>query len=571
MATLDELLAAIASSPEGPETLAIFDFDGTLIAGYSATALLREQIRRGDLSPTQVAELLTAMAGFALGNTGFSAMMTVAARFMQGLEEEAYLGVGRELYQKHIARRVYPESRALVKAHLARGHTVAVISSATPYQVEPAARDLGIEHILCTHLEVEDGKFTGAVIRPTCFGQGKVEAAEGLAYHVGGDLADAWFYSDSTDDLELLDHVGHPHALNPSDELERLAHNRDWPSTRFGSRGLPSVGQVVRSVAATGSMLGSFLAGLPIYALTGSRRDSINFTISTFADTASALIGLRLKVKGEQYLWSSRPCVFVFNHQSKADVVILAHLLRRDFASVGKQEIKTESPLIGRIMEYAGVVFIDRSNPRAAIRSVNALVDVMHTEGKSVVMAPEGTRTVSPTLARFKKGAFHVAMQAKVPIIPIVIHNAGDVAPKGEFVYRPATVKVEVLPPVDTTQWRRHSVDEHVREVRNMYLAALGQPLEPAPQAEKPAAPTTSKTQATAPAKADAPPKTRAQRKPRAAPEAKPAAKTKAKAKAASKATAVTKAKAPSKTKTAPRKAVSRAKPKSKAKVTNTP
>lgn len=482
MATLEELLGEIAEAPEGPETLAIFDFDGTLIAGYSATALLREQIRRGDLSPPQVAELLGAMAGFGLGNTGFSAMMAVAAKFMRGLDESDYLAIGRELYQKRIARRVYPESRALVRAHIARGHTVAVISSATPYQVEPAARDLGIEHILCTHLEVEDGEFTGSVVRPTCFGQGKVTAAEELALSVGGDLGNAWFYSDSTDDLDLLEHVGHPHALNPSDELQRLAQDRGWPTARFGSRGMPSVGQVVRSVAATSSMVGSFIAGLPIYALTGSRRDSVNFSISTFADTASALIGLRLRVKGEQYLWSARPCVFIFNHQSKADVIILAHLLRRDFASVGKQEIRTESPIVGRVMEYAGVVFIDRTNSRAAIRSVNALIEVLHGEGKSVVMAPEGTRTVSPTLAPFKKGAFHIAFQAKVPIVPIVIHNAGDVAPKGEFVYRPATVDVEVLPPIDTSGWSRHSIDAHVREVRNRYAAALGQPLETAPE-----------------------------------------------------------------------------------------
>jgi len=95
-----------------------------------------------------------------------------------------------------------------------------------------------------------------------------------------------------------------------------------------------------------------------------------------------------------------------------------------------------------------------------------------------VVLAPEGTRTVSPTMAPFKKGAFHLAMQAGVPMVPIVIHNAGDVAPKGDFVFRAATVEVEVLPPVDTSTWRAETIAEHVREVRNMFARTLGQPEE---------------------------------------------------------------------------------------------
>ncbi|MEP4149138.1 MAG: HAD-IB family hydrolase [Halioglobus sp.] len=476
MASIQQLLQDIDASPSGPEITAVFDFDGTIIAGYSATVFIREQFRRGDVSPREFLEIMGAMTNFGMGNLGFSGMMAVNAQFMRGIEEETYYEVGEQLYTKQIARRIYPESRALVDAHLAKGHTVAIISSATPYQVAPAAEDLGIEHVLCTHLEVADGKFTGAVVRPTCFGQGKVDAAEALAAEVNGDLDESFFYSDSTDDQLLLERVGKPRALNPSEKLERLARKNQWPVASFGSRGRPSLGQFVRSIAATSSLVTSFVAGLPIYALTGSKRDSVNFSFSLFADTASALIGLELKVKGEENLWSHRPCVFVFNHQSKADVVIIARLLRRDIAGIGKKEIKREQPLIGRVMEFGGVVFIDRANSKNAIDSIAPLVDTMRDEGKSVVLAPEGTRTVSPTLAPFKKGAFHIAMQAGVPIVPIVIRNAGDVSPKGDFVFRSATVDVEVLPPVDTSDWSAKTIDQHVTEVRNMFARSLGQP-----------------------------------------------------------------------------------------------
>ncbi|MBM70646.1 MAG: HAD-IB family hydrolase [Haliea sp.] len=505
MASVQQLLRDIAAAPDGPAIAAIFDFDGTIISGYSATSFIREQLRRGDLQTRELLELAQAMTSFGLGNLGFSAMMTVTTQFLRGITEASYEDLGETLYNDQLARRIYPESRALINAHLAKGHTVAVISSATPYQVVPAARDLGIEHVMCTELEVEDGLFTGQVIRPTCFGQGKVDAAERLAGEQGADLDQSFFYSDSHDDLLLLERVGLPRVLNPNTRLLGIARDRHWPVARFSSRGRPSLSLYLRSAAATVSLVPTFLAGLPVYALTRSKRQSLNFSLSLFADTASALIGLDLNVKGKQHLWSHRPAVFIFNHQSKADVVVIASLLRADMAGVGKKEIR-DMPVIGRVLETAGVVMIDRANSASAIEAMTPLVEAMRDEGKSVVLAPEGTRSVSPRLGPFKKGAFHLAMQAGVPIIPIVIRNAGDVAPKGEFVFRPATVDVEVLEPIDTSNWQVSDLNEHIREVRNRMLAVLGQPLEPAEKAASVTAkrPNPAKTKAKTKSKAKA-------------------------------------------------------------------
>jgi putative phosphoserine phosphatase/1-acylglycerol-3-phosphate O-acyltransferase len=510
MATIKQLLSAVEASPEGPQVAAIFDFDGTIIAGYSVTVFIKEQLKRGEFSPRDFVDLMSAMTNFGMGNLGFSGLMAVNAQFMKGIDEQKYIDIGEELYVEQIARLIYPESRALVDAHLAKGHTVSVISSATPYQVEPAARDLGIDHVMCTYLETEDGKFTGGVVKPTCFGQGKVTAAEELASRHNADLDNSFFYSDSHDDLLLLERVGHPKVLNPNSKLDRIARHNHWPVANFGSRGRPSLSQFVRSIAATVSLVSSFAAGLPIYALTGSRRASQNFSFSLFADTAGALIGLDLDVKGEEHLWEQRPAVFVFNHQSKADVIICAQLLRRDIAGVGKKEIK-KMPVIGRVMEMGGVVLIDRGDAKSAISSMKPLIDAMRKEGKSVVLAPEGTRSISPKLNAFKKGAFHLAMQANVPIIPIVIHNAGDMAPKGDFVFRPATVEVEVLAPIDTSDWRVETINDHVRDVRNLFLKTLGQPVDQGPA-------TKTKTKTKTKAKPTAKAKPQAKTKPKAAP-----------------------------------------------------
>ncbi|MDH3955012.1 MAG: HAD-IB family hydrolase [Gammaproteobacteria bacterium] len=474
MLSHQDVIAEILDLPDGPEIGAFFDFDGTIISGYSAVAFFQEQLKRGHMSPRDVVELISVMASFGIGILGFPALMLAASQFLRGVREDSYAEFGEEVFKSHIARQIYPETRAMVKTHLQKGHTVAIISSATPYQVEPAARDLEIENVLCTYLQVEDGEFTGAVVRPICFGPGKVLAAESLSDKFGADLDKSFFYSDSTDDIELLERVGNPRPLNPSNKLQAISERRGWPVRRFASRGRPTPTDWVRTAMVPATLLGSFVSGLPIWALSGSKRDALNFSMSVFADVASALIGLNLTIKGEHHLWSHRPAVFLFNHQSNVDMVIIARLLRRDISGVGKKEIG-DIPLIGRILEFAGVVLIDRKDTEKAIETMGTLVDTMRIEGKSVCMSPEGTRSVTPKLAPFKKGAFHLAIQAGVPIVPIVIQNSSDIMPKGDMIYRPATVEVEVLPPVDTSAWSADTIDEHVASVRNMYLEALGQ------------------------------------------------------------------------------------------------
>lgn len=472
---LSTLLQNIASAEQGPKTCAIFDFDGTIISGYSATAFLKDQIARGEISPADLVQLTQAATRFGLGSLGFSALMTVHAQYLAGRSESEYIANSERLFRRAIAKLIYPEARQLIEAHRAAGHSIAIISSATPYQVMPAAKDLEIEDVYATDLEVVDGQFTGGVIKPTCFGVGKVDAAERFAEKRDSSLENCFFYSDSTDDIELLEAASRPVVLNGSRELRVIAREKGWSIADFSSRGNTSTSQVVRSLAATGSLVGSFMMGLPLYALSGSSRDSVNFSISLFADTASALIGLDLDVRGREHLWKRRPAIFMFNHQSNADMLIMASLVRRDIVGVGKRELKN-LPVIGPLMGASGVVFIDRSDRKAAIETMKPLVHAMQEEGKSLVIAPEGTRAPTRKLGAFKKGGFHVAIQSGIPIVPVVIHNSGDISPKGDRIFRSGTVQVDVLPALDTTSWSIQTIDEHVASVRNLFLHTLGQP-----------------------------------------------------------------------------------------------
>jgi len=259
--------------------------------------------------------------------------------------------------------------------------------------------------------------------------------------------------------------------LNPNRRLEQVAHHRGWPVRRFRSRGTPGLGEVVRSVLAYGSVLPSAAIGLTAGVLSGSRREGLNVMGSIWGELAISLAGVSVRVKGEEYLWKSRPAVFIFNHQSVLDAMVCIKLLRKDITAVAKKELQ-QNPIFGPIFTIGGVAFIDRSDTKKAIESMKPAVEALR-HGVSLVVFPEGTRSETGRLQPFKKGAFHIAMQAGVPIVPVVLKNTVDAMPKSAMVLRPATVEVEVLPPVDTSGWTKEGLEDEIHAIRKEYLRVL--------------------------------------------------------------------------------------------------
>jgi putative phosphoserine phosphatase/1-acylglycerol-3-phosphate O-acyltransferase len=211
--------------------------------------------------------------------------------------------------------------------------------------------------------------------------------------------------------------------------------------------------------------------GLAVGLLNRNRRQAANVAASIGPDLALALAGVDLRVQGAGNLWSRRPAVFIFNHQSSIDVAVVGSLIRRDVSGVAKKEAARDPrfALIGYIVDVA---YIDRSDPAQARRALEPAVQRLK-QGVSIAIAPEGTRSPTPKLGRFKKGAFHLAMQAGVPIVPIVIRNAGDVMWRGSLVIRPGTIDVAVLPPISTSRWTVKALDRRIAEVRQRFVDTL--------------------------------------------------------------------------------------------------
>ncbi len=227
----------------------------------------------------------------------------------------------------------------------------------------------------------------------------------------------------------------------------------------------------MRSAAAIGVFAGSIGAAAGLALWNGSRRVGANVAASAGSDLGLAAAGVRLNIVGEENAWAERPAVFLFNHQSQLDVFVLGAVLRKDFTGVAKKELEY-SPFFGPVGFLADVAYIDRGNSQKAHEQLEPVVDALRN-GRSIAIAPEGTRSPTPRLLPFKKGPFHMAMQAQVPIVPIVMRNCGEIMGAHSMVIHPGTVDVAVLPPVSTTGWTKENLDEHVAEVRQMYLDTL--------------------------------------------------------------------------------------------------
>jgi putative phosphoserine phosphatase/1-acylglycerol-3-phosphate O-acyltransferase len=464
-----EITREVEDGPEGPQVGAFFDLDRTLVAGFSVFTFLLDAVLSGRIGIGGLSQFGRAALAFQLGQAGFSSFVSETLTLLGGAAEADFEALADRVFAERLAADVYPEARALVRAHQRKGHTLAIVSSATRYQAEPLARDLGIPHVLCTRLEVENGRFTGRLVRPTCYGEGKLAAARALP---GVDLGESWFYTDSDEDLPLLEAVGRPRPTNPNARLSAIAARRGWPSRTFRTRGAPPVMDVVRTSLAIGSFFSAVLLGLPIMALDRDTRRWANVAATTWGELGTALAGIDVRVTGEAHLWSARPAVFIFNHQSAVDVLLLCKLLRRDFVAISKQEVR-QNPIFGPLFALAGTVFIDRSNRARALEALRPAIDALKG-GLSIAIAPEGTRMPTPRLGRFKKGAFHIAMGAGVPIVPLVFRNALDALPKHGIILRPTQIDVVVHPPIPTTGWRHDDLDGHVAAVERLYADTLG-------------------------------------------------------------------------------------------------
>ena len=474
MTTVDERVAAIHAATSGPQIAAFFDYDGTVISGFSAKDFYEHRFRHFEIGVPEIVRTLLAARKGINSEQDFAEFLEISLGAWGGRPIEELEELGDELFKHHIASRLHLEMWEIAEAHRAMGHTLVLASSATRIQVDPMARELQVDYVLCTQIEIVDGIVTGRTAGDPLWAGGKARAVGALAAAKDLELDESFAYSNGNEDVSFLETCGHPVAVEPEEGLRREAQARGWPVLRCKKRGgRPGVTDVARTVGFYGAFAGAAWAGSALGLLNRSRETMVEIAGGMGSDVGLALTGVRVNViSGHEHLWSARPSVFVFNHQSKLDAIVMMKLLRSNFTGVGKAEAKNV-PGFGQFFQLAGMAFVERGNTAQARSVLDPVVDKIRNERLSLAMAPEGTRSATPRLGRFKKGAFHIAMQAGFPMVPIVMRNVGEVMWRGSQVIRPGTVDVVVLPPVDTSDWTVETLDEHVAYVREMFVRTL--------------------------------------------------------------------------------------------------
>jgi 1-acyl-sn-glycerol-3-phosphate acyltransferase len=159
------------------------------------------------------------------------------------------------------------------------------------------------------------------------------------------------------------------------------------------------------------------------------------------------VMGIAPVYSGLEHALGTAPRIFLPNHLSTLDIWVMVPVLPLTTRFVSKRTIFW-IPVLGQAMAVAGFIPIDRQDRSSAIRSLSRATETIRG-GASVILFPEGTRSRDGKLARFKRGAFHLALEAGVPVVPVAISGTFDVVKPRSIVVRPGRVAVTFLPPID--------------------------------------------------------------------------------------------------------------------------
>lgn len=188
------------------------------------------------------------------------------------------------------------------------------------------------------------------------------------------------------------------------------------------------------------------------------------------------ILGNPIRIEGTEF--SNERAIYVCNHASPMDIFLVMWLTPSGTVGIAKKEI-IWYPLFGQLYVLANHLRIDRSNPTAAIQSMKEVAHAVVKNNLSLIIFPEGTRSKNGRLLPFKKGFVHLALQTRLPIVPMVFTGTHHAWRKGGLHVRPAPITVKYLRPIKTDDWTDDKVNDYVRLLHDIYVENL-------PEAQRP-------------------------------------------------------------------------------------
>ncbi|MEW6334193.1 MAG: lysophospholipid acyltransferase family protein [Thermodesulfobacteriota bacterium] len=183
------------------------------------------------------------------------------------------------------------------------------------------------------------------------------------------------------------------------------------------------------------------------------------------------LTNTRVDVIGRENVMLDRPQIFMANHQSDFDILIVLAHIPGQFRWIAKKEL-FKIPIFGKAMRNAGYIEIDRQNHERALKSLDEAAQKIR-EGKSVVTFPEGTRSRDGKVRPFKQGMFHLAIRSGVPIVPIAIIGAGEIMPRRTLKVKPGRITMVIDRPVDVSGYMLETKGDLIETVRSIIVGHL--------------------------------------------------------------------------------------------------
>ena len=180
-------------------------------------------------------------------------------------------------------------------------------------------------------------------------------------------------------------------------------------------------------------------------------------------------IACRVSIRGRERIRKGQSYVIVSNHQSQVDILALVTCLGIQFRWVIKKEL-LKLPLFGYALYASRNIFIDRSNPDQAMKSVRQGMERL-PPGTSVLFFAEGTRSPDGRIQEFKKGAFVAALEAGLPILPVTVNGSRKILPKRSLAFQPGRVEVVVGGPISPQGFSRDHLDELVGKTRDVIIS----------------------------------------------------------------------------------------------------
>lgn len=223
-------------------------------------------------------------------------------------------------------------------------------------------------------------------------------------------------------------------------------------------------------------VFGSLIVGCALYSLIAliflkivGKEEYAQYTLAqSFYFTFSKVFGINITIKNEEYLYK-KPAIVVSNHQSAVDLFVLAKIFKPGYTVTAKKALKYV-PILGLFMLGSGTFFLDRSKGQKARATLEKALGSLKKEDRALFIFPEGTRSATKLLdvLPFKKGAFHLAKQAQIPVIPVAVSNYSNIFSAKERIFNRGEIIIEVLPPVSTENLKTNEdVTEFTANIRN--------------------------------------------------------------------------------------------------------